>query len=628
MKRIIITFVTIILGSSSIIFGMEVYDSVTIFIRYADTIKSECMSGDCINGKGVAQFGETNLHYDGDFKNGRMDGNGTLTNQGWSYTGQWEKGLMHGQGILTYEDGKTDEGSFLMGRYTGKCETGDCNSGKGTLTWADGKKYEGYVKDGMMDGTGTLTWDILMYPKGAIIYTGQFTKGLRNGQGTMTDPNNTYNGQWKDDSKNGLGTLESSGYTYKGEWKDNMMHGQGVMLYSDGSRDQGRFVKGRYTGKCEAGDCKNGKGTLTWATGGKYTGEIKDGMMNGTGTFICNNYTYTGQFRDGLIHGKGKFIGKKNDIVMPVEAKYDGEWKEGVLVKATGTITNYAGTYTGEFKNGKINGKGTMIFKNGSSYKGQWENEKMHGEGVYKYADGKTDSGNFKNDRFLGKCISGNCTNGKGTAIWSDGSKYTGEFIEGEKRGQGIMINADGSKYVGEFFGGQYYGKGTLTEKDGTVKTGLFSLGDYDGNCKKGDCENGYGEFDYADGTSYKGEWKDGHYNGNGTYKGNESKDNDPEEDYDDGMHHIYYNNSTYIGQWKDGQKDGEGLYTGSGGDTYDGQWKNDKKNGKGTMEWTDGYKYIGDWKDDKQDGLGIFYNYDGTISQQGRWKDGKFIGE
>ena len=36
--------------------------------------------------------------------------------------------------------------------------------------------------------------------------------------------------------------------------------------------------------------------------------------------------------------------------------------------------------------------------------------------------------------------------------------------------------------------------------------------------CIKGDCNNGYGTYTYANGSKYVGEWKDDKENGQGTY--------------------------------------------------------------------------------------------------------------
>ncbi len=48
---------------------------------------------------------------------------------------------------------------------------------------------------------------------------------------------------------------------------------------------------------CIKGDCINGYGTYTWASGNKYVGEYKDGKRHGQGTLT---------FADGTVY-KGIF---------------------------------------------------------------------------------------------------------------------------------------------------------------------------------------------------------------------------------------------------------------------------------------------------------------------------------
>ena len=82
-------------------------------------------------------------------------------------------------------------------------------------------------------------------------------------------------------------------------------------------------------------------------------------------------------------------------------------------------------------------------------------------------------------------CIKGDCENGQGSYIYDSGSKYVGEWKDGNWNGQGTFTWPIGSKYVGEW-------------KDGN--------------------RNGQGTFTYADGRKYVGEWKDGNWNGQGTF--------------------------------------------------------------------------------------------------------------
>ena len=94
-----------------------------------------------------------------------------------------------------------------------------------------------------------------------------------------------------------------------------------------------------------------------------------------------------------------------------------------------------------------------------------------HGKGFSKvYEDGSlflTYFGKFKDDT----------AHGKGTKIWSDGTKYFGEYKDGIRHGQGTYTWADGRQYVGEFKDGTQQGQGTFTGTDGTVKKGLWENG-------------------------------------------------------------------------------------------------------------------------------------------------------
>lgn len=563
-----------------------------------NVLDGECISGDCINGEGYMVF--DNANYEGTFKNGHMNGSGTLQTIFGTYTGQIENDKMQGQGTFTSRYGGIDEGRFVNGKYTGKCEYGNCLNGKGILTWANGSKYEGELKDGMMHGTGILkTKHVSMH--GDETYTGQFKNGEQNGKGTVVN----------------------FAYTYTGDWKDGQMNGNGILTYRRGNKDEGRFINGRFIGKCISGDCKAGKGILVWASegwseeGAKYIGEVKEGMMHGFGTYTVDDYKYTGSFENGLRHGKGISTSDSGN-------KYEGYWKND-LMHGYGVYTRYGDTYTGEFRRGKKSGKGSMVFKDGSKYAGQWRDDLMHGEGVYTYPDGKQDKGLFIWRNYTGKCESGDCENGTGTLTWANGKKYTGQFYDGEMSGKGTIINSDGSKYTGDFKSGKYDGNGTLTEKDGSLKTGKFYSGEYMGTCTKGNCDNGYGEFAFQDGASYTGEWKDGYMHGKGILTGNECKD--AEKDDDEACY-----KSVYTGDFKQGKQEGYGVFIDRYGFKYEGEWKHYTRNGHGTMIYCGHHddlgRYEGEWKNDKWHGKGVYYNYGDSIGKEGFWIDGEFVGE
>lgn len=60
-------------------------------------------------------------------------------------------------------------------------------------------------------------------------YEGYFSKGVKEGTGTYTEPDgNYYTGSFKNDDKQGLGTLKYyNGDTYVGDWNDGEKSGKG-----------------------------------------------------------------------------------------------------------------------------------------------------------------------------------------------------------------------------------------------------------------------------------------------------------------------------------------------------------------------------------------------------------------
>ena len=91
----------------------------------------------------------------------------------------------------------------------------------------------------------------------------------------------------------------------------------------------------------------NGKGSIVWASGNYYVGEIKDGLVHGEGTWTyANGGKYVGQYKDGKKHGEGT-------QTFADGAKYVGQWKDDKL-HGFGKATNPNGTvhHDGEWENG------------------------------------------------------------------------------------------------------------------------------------------------------------------------------------------------------------------------------------------------------------------------------------
>ena len=75
--------------------------------------------------------------------------------------------------------------------------------------------------------------------------------------------------------------------------------------------------------------------------------------------------------------------------------------------------------------------------------------------------------------------------------------------------------------------------------------------------CIKGDCNNGYGTYTYANGNKYVGEYKNGKIYGQGTY--------------------TWTNGNKYVGEFKDAKRNGLGTYIFANGTVDKGIWKNNK---------------------------------------------------
>ena len=338
-------------------------------------------------------------------------------------------------------------------------------------------------------------------------------------------------------------------------------------------------------------------GTYTWENGDKYVGEHKDGKSHGQGTFTWGNGDkYVGKYQDGKRHGQGTIT-----------------WADG-------------SKYVGEWKDGKKHGQGTYTYAEGDKYVGKYQDGKRHGEGTYTYASGNKYVGRWKNGNY----------HGQGTYTFADGSKDVGEWENNKLNGYAIQYNADGSiRREVIFKDNEFLYAETREKKDPSSQMSSLSPCPSDQNATYDMC---FGTYDWTSGDNkgdkYIGEWKKDKMHGQGMY--------------------IFANGDRYQGAWKDGKKQGPGIYLYLAdnefkGDIYVGEYKFDLYNGQGTYIWKDGYKYTGNWLDNNQDGQGIYiypdgrkevgefkngllngfairYNADGSITQEGIFKDDEFL--
>ncbi len=161
-----------------------------------------------------------------------------------------------------------------LGAVADRCIEGDCFNGRGTMEYATGHTYTGEFKKGMRDGEGFMTMPGGRTLKGRFQYNTIF-------EGTYTYPDGkVYTGQWEMRERNGRGTLKyADGRVYDGEFKSGLRHGKGVMTWPSGRRYEGDFARGTRTGK----------GTLSYPDGRVYSGAFVDGEMTGRGVMTLRD---------------------------------------------------------------------------------------------------------------------------------------------------------------------------------------------------------------------------------------------------------------------------------------------------------------------------------------------------
>ncbi len=157
------------------------------------------------------------------------------------------------------------------------------------------------------------------------------------------------------------------------------------------------------------------------------------------------------------------------------------------------------------------------------------------------------------------------------------------------KNGYGEYRFADGARYHGEFKGGKLHGQGVLYYPDGSKYVGNW----------RNQMQQGKGRLSYPDGSSYFGMWHQGQFHGEGEMK--------------------YANGNRLESEFVAGQAVGSGTFYFANGDTYQGQLFDAKLQGHGVMQYTNGDTYIGDWYNNHRHGLGRL-NLENGSHLDGQW--------
>lgn len=249
--------------------------------------------------------------------------------------------------------------------------------------------------------------------------------------------------------------------------------------------------------------------------------------------------------------------------------------------------------YIGQVKNSKPDGIGTLIKNEQSRYMGNWKDGFEHGHGI---------ECNEYGDIYDGSWAFG-LNEGEGTFAWGGDRKGHGSF-----RGTFVANIPIGVNQVVSM--GEIKRESIDTHKKYLYQGGILTIALHDdllGSSTSLIMQHGKGISSHPDGSSHKGEYRNGMPNGIGI-------------EYDTNK------KPTYSGEYKNGKRHGFGVYSYSNGQKYEGEWLNGEQSGFGVFTFPSNQKYEGFWRDGKKNGFGVYY-YENGSQEQGEWLNNKLIG-
>ena len=193
-------------------------------------------------------------------------GTTTYFKSGDKYVGEYKDGKRNGQGTLTFRGGD---------KYVGEYKDDEGN-GQGTFTFANGDKFVGEFKDSARDGQGTLTL------RDGMKHVGEWRINMRYGQGIEYASNGsiTRQGRWENNILVQSFAVDAQRFPF------NSPTQTASAQPSTAERVQLAAAAQSQLPPCQSNDVSrwtNCFGTYIWTYGDKYVGEWKDGKANGQG---------------------------------------------------------------------------------------------------------------------------------------------------------------------------------------------------------------------------------------------------------------------------------------------------------------------------------------------------------
>lgn len=339
--------------------------------------------------------------------------------------------------------------------------------GRGKLVYRNGTEYDGFWKQGLYRGPG-----ILKYPSGEY-YKGTFKAGMFHGQGIYKWKNGkgSYMGGWRQGEKHGVGRrIFSDDTRYEGWFFKDLMHGEGTLERSNGDSYKGSFWEGLY----------HGYGVMHYATGDRYKGQWQLGKPCGTGRFDYQSGGYYEGEYWALCRSGSKAQLTQEDLDDVYGNVSDPKWKHGGQQLTKVRVKMMQMQKEEEFRRKK----GRYLSNNDNMESGNVLTEeqirvKLRKELLGTFIPRRIRRLLYDKRRSTGRVIVGSeydhhakvgvlrpvadgKRHGQGVRVWSDGSRYEGDWFQDRIHGFGIYIQAGdlGERYEGSFKEGVRQGRG------------------------------------------------------------------------------------------------------------------------------------------------------------------------
>ena len=542
-----------------------------------------------MDGYGILYNADGTIAYQGDFKNGAIEGNGIYYLPGGHYyIGGFQKNKMNGYGALHYNNGNSWEGEFKDHKKNGigllKTNTGDyllCEfendvlKGKVPLSGDEveffkhrGEKMRG-IQDQYILG--------LIEPSTLDKERKEYLDEMRKVYDYKTNPNaiapafmDVKRKKTKNERANPVPFERfesdlSMGDGENFEVKDKETERK-EKLEKEENKTKNPFMYEQLRDMCPNLRSKDYKLYETHNPYTQFLKNIPEGSTIGGGAYFDGNYYYIGDFGNKYPNGRIRKFNKDQELVFEGQMKNSFVFEDGPSKKyfPNGDV------YEGNVKDEKMHGNGKITFANGDQYIGMFENDKPHGKG--KYIEKK---GNNQYD----------VQYDNGTPISKSMSRQQDKYVSTPYDALSKLYPED-KKVLFECLNKipPYVSQNDLEWKE-LIPYNPTDEGYY-GQVKKGT------NIKHGRGIQYN-TWNDGKH--------------------------------SYVGNFEDNKRSGVGYLLNDHCVTnYEGQFKDDTFNGFGKLT-TDDYTYIGNFKNGLPDKYGskTLHQFPG-VETMGIYKDGK----